>query len=344
MIADLAECLPPPARQHLRKLIDRKDDQLALRRAAYERTQELRKEIVRLETSREIVDKGASPQEAPDLNSFIVDERRPTGLKLRFWQGATIKPPSRDLIDVELAQIDRQIAALREDLQRVEAKHTLADASCQRTAGLINAIGIWLEGLPAGVMLTEVKPNVGSKHITPELIEERRRRIRELVADLRQIDAAPYTSQCAKEAWRAHVSALAERGRPRMDHLIDRLDLTESPWSLIGVQTNYGPNAEIVDPMSVIAWLNRDHLIAAGEAEIDASADDSVALTDQQRRERFREVLNDLLAAEREEEAMIRAAHFDIDRRPDADPRAVLCLGDNLPAPQRSLSHAALAA
>ena len=65
-------------------------------------------------------------------------------------------------------------------------------------------------------------------------------------------------------------------------------------------------------------------------------ADDQNALTAEQRAEQIGEIDRDRLAIQREEEHWVGKAIEDgmtMLRRPDADPRAVLGLADDMPAP-----------
>jgi hypothetical protein len=77
----------------------------------------------------------------------------------------------------------------------------------------------------------------------------------------------------------------------------------------------------------MVAWLAPDLLTKALFAEIDAVADDNRAMTAVARAERLAELDAQLLAAEQEEEALVRLAldeGMQADRRAKADPRAVL--------------------
>jgi hypothetical protein len=94
---------------------------------------------------------------------------------------------------------------------------------------------------------------------------------------------------------------------------------------------------DFCNTVGLIAWLFRDRLAEMIEREIDELADDKHALDPQQRTERERDLVAQVLETERLEEAMIEAAAADgleIGRRPDADPRAVLQLSGGLPAPR----------
>ena len=73
--------------------------------------------------------------------------------------------------------------------------------------------------------------------------------------------------------------------------------------------------------------------------QIDAIADDANALTEQARTEQIGEIDRDRLAVQREEEHWVGKAidgGMTMLRRPDADPRAVLGLADDMPAPMNA--------
>jgi hypothetical protein len=72
-------------------------------------------------------------------------------------------------------------------------------------------------------------------------------------------------------------------------------------------------------------------MVAALEAEIDAVASDQQAIPAQERADRLAQIAADRLACERREEAVIEAAAEAgtvLERRPDADPRAVLTIAE----------------
>lgn len=83
-------------------------------------------------------------------------------------------------------------------------------------------------------------------------------------------------------------------------------------------------------PTEMLVWLFRDQIRQRIAEEMTAHAPKG-ALAAKQRADRLAEIDRDLLAAEREEEALIvelEAGGFEIVRRPDADPRAVLEIED----------------
>ncbi|MFL9827205.1 hypothetical protein [Rhodoplanes sp. SY1] len=338
--------LPPAARDLVRRMRDALEDKRAIDRSAGDRMAELHKRMQRLTARRQAIELGVGLGTRTLGTHISADETGGTGL-LMTGVGPSYTPPTKAEIAAALAPIDVELAQLAEEYGRVETRRDLARASEQRLGGLLNALENWLQKMPADVKLTEYRAGgllttaPAPIRITPEQIETKRRRIRELLADLRATDAAPMLAADAKAVWRDQLEQLAERGRPSVYPAIERREAIEFPKQII---INYrGADQEIPDAHVLVAWLMKDQLAAAVDAEIDANADDAAALSTHARRARFREILSDLLAAEREEEALIAAAGFDIDRRPDADPRAVLGLASDLPAPRRELFHAELA-
>ena len=87
--------------------------------------------------------------------------------------------------------------------------------------------------------------------------------------------------------------------------------------------------SETADAVALIAWLHRDVLISALDAEIDIEADDTGALSHEAREKAEAEVMGDLLAVEREEAAFVFAAWGNglaCEHRSDCSPLALLGL------------------
>jgi hypothetical protein len=86
--------------------------------------------------------------------------------------------------------------------------------------------------------------------------------------------------------------------------------------------------------VGAIAALLRDRILADLEKEIESIADRMPpSMTDEQQRAEGRRLRNELRALEREEEALIVAEEArgnHIERRPDADPAAVLGIPDGI--------------
>jgi hypothetical protein len=98
-----------------------------------------------------------------------------------------------------------------------------------------------------------------------------------------------------------------------------------------------GMVATVVDSVAMLAWLHRDAMIASIKREIAAAADDDSALSDADRETALAQIKRDKLATEREDVALVNLANSQGGRvlfRGDTDPRALLGLDENAPAPR----------
>lgn len=232
----------------------------------------------------------------------------------------------------KLDRATRELAKRREKLDAVSERYG-------RVGGLVEDIERWLKALPADLTITEHRETIKFKKGERAADVEKIRAERDaLLQQLSAVRTAPRPSDQVKAAVRAQVEALAKIGKPDVTGALNHgeevhwptapLDLrligTEAP----GVVGGSAPNA-----LAVLAWLHKNALLAAIEAEIDANANDEAALTDEQRAAREKQLLAQILENERREEAAIVAAGGAILRRREADPRAVLGLAD-MPAPE----------
>ena len=136
---------------------------------------------------------------------------------------------------------------------------------------------------------------------------------------------------------------MAERGQPSALPLIESQD-----GSICWAERSYSDAviggrliSAVGDPsaLPLLFWLHRDAIVAKIEQQIDAVADDANSLTERERAEQIGEIDRDRLAVQREEEHWIGAAvdaGMTMLRRPYADPRALLGLADDLPAPMNT--------
>lgn len=144
---------------------------------------------------------------------------------------------------------------------------------------------------------------------------------------------------------RRYVDALAEAGAPAIHHVIEagvqRIDWPADELTQVAHQFGQGQfcKQEALPAVAFTAWLNPDALYAALCRDVDAESDDKAALSAEDRFKRQATIAADRLANEREEEYWVeqaRATGISIARRPDADPRAILNLASDLPAPEDS--------
>lgn len=242
--------------------------------------------------------------------------------------------PSDPRVVAEQAKADR----LATEIGRLSAISDARSARRQELQRLVSSLDAWLSRQGGRELVAYVgpAPKLGRGETASDAVERCRRRLRELRADLARIEAAPIPSSVAKEKARAEVMRLAAQGRPNVAAMVEAGQKIEWPLARTDVSAwregRPDPNVPLVravDPVALAAWLDPDALLAALEREIDELADDEAALSDEARAAKRTEILADLLAVERDEEAFIlqaAASGAEILRRPDADPRAVLGL------------------
>ncbi|WP_338821598.1 hypothetical protein [Bradyrhizobium septentrionale] len=344
---ELLSRLPERALMKWRALEQEREEVWVLGRDIAERFPRISQRLRQLEV--QLADRRQNPQRASstsaaELNvierNFAAEQAHP--LMMRTGRTASTTPRTSE---AEIKALEDEVAALTEERQRIDERQQLYNAKRQSIGTLQASIGAWLSALPAAIMIDEhdAKPRDKLRDVTSDLIEQRRRRVRELHADIRRIDAAPYPSGVVKDQVRQRIETLAARGEPGFDAVIEYID-REIDWPMQTIRLLRERDVHIPDALGLVALLLKDQLIALAENRIDAIADDSQALTDAARGEQFKTLFADLLEAERNEEAAVSAATFQVIRRTDADPRAVLGLASSLPGPKRDgLVHARLA-
>jgi hypothetical protein len=223
------------------------------------------------------------------------------------------------------------------DLDRLNARYERARALWEPAARIRKVVEDWVRGLPPGTTVedaptSEAKANGKAEDLLGGL-EKLRRRARELRADLHRVESAPQLSAVAKQRMVEQVEALAVRGRPTVSLLIEHAD-REILWPqtniqsmIYGAQTPSFAAAETPDTLALFAWLHRDRLVAALEAEIDGEADDAAALSHEDRERQAAEIQSDLLELEREESALVwrgLSSGMPVEHRADCGPQAIL--------------------
>ncbi|TGS89476.1 hypothetical protein EN817_03810 [Mesorhizobium sp. M3A.F.Ca.ET.174.01.1.1] len=157
-------------------------------------------------------------------------------------------------------------------------------------------------------------------------IDAARAEIDRLKAERDAAYIAPHPSSSAKARVRAEIEALAKRGMPNLLPAVHhgepvgwkrtKLDLTNPP-----AQTPV--TGQGIDVLGLLAWVFGYEIIAALDTAIDEVADDTNAMTDEQRTAALTRLASDILDAERAEVAMVAAAG--VEHRADSvDIRALL--------------------
>jgi hypothetical protein len=197
-------------------------------------------------------------------------------------------------------------------------------------------------GKPGGTKLVEVAPldvsEMVKKGETPAAALDRLNyRRRELDADAHRVRSAPYPSGDCRAKAHATIDALAERGRPSVDGLIEHdgaLAMPQSEMALPliaigkdGTSIIGDARGTVDDALALVVWLHKGALVKAIDKLIDEDSDDSSALTATDRAVKLAEIASDKLMCERHEAALLwhmreqgDAAEF----RVDADVLGVL--------------------
>jgi hypothetical protein len=242
--------------------------------------------------------------------------------------------------DARVIAQQRTLDKLTDDAKRLNERSEARAKAWREASGAQAACEAWLKtGKPHGVMLLDFEgpePKLAKSEAgLLDAIENRRRRVRELRADLHRIESAPFPSSHVKVQMRAQIEALAARGVIDVSPLIEHDD--KIIWPTMRVQStvfNAQPGAVafaegVPDTLALLAFLLKPTLIAALDAEIDAEADDPAALTHEAREVAAAEVMGDLLSVERDESALTWRAmdeRLPVEFRADINPLALLGL------------------
>lgn len=271
---------------------------------------------------------GIHEQETDLRDRKLTIERRIRDLRERpdyRWMDTTA--------NVELEQ--RKLAIVDGDLDHAKERAERCTATWRGLRASVSNLERYLAGLPVGAVIAPfagAAPELRKGETAIVAVERCRRRVRELDADLHRIETAPIPSAEAKALKNAELDNRISRGRPRCSPLIDHGEPVE--WPSVALRSSGRDTVSAIDPVDILAWLFADQLRAKLDAEIDAVADDAAALSTEQRDQQRRQALRDKLTTERDEEAFVRMAIAGgalVMRRPEADPRAVLGLCDELP-------------
>jgi hypothetical protein len=310
---DTSTLLPSRAAEKLRALRDAWEELRTLTQSDVDLYQEL------------LLDRGKAQQRYDSLTNY--------GASIRSGHGGDIYPEDHPSVVAARSELDK----LNARLEALQKRRTNRKES-------FNAIGRLLRRCEAyvaesGTALTPFEmdpPKVPPGELPANAVERLRQRRRELLADLKEITTAPVHSSVVKAKVRAEVEELAERGCPDLYRMIEggkdlRFPQVSETVPVDGfVRIEGAPFisaralVKVPDAIGLIARLFRDQLTAMLEAEVDASADDANALSDDERAEKSGAILDELLGVERLEEAFTELAAGAVIRRGDLDPRAFL--------------------
>ena len=162
-------------------------------------------------------------------------------------------------------------------------------------------------------------------------VEKAGAQVAELKAALHEVASAPPARSEILDAAKAYVDALAARGTPDVVGFVESGGTHPVRFAEAITGRQYPP----IDPVALIAWLDRDRLTERLAAACVETIGDEEGITREERAARTSDLRRQILATERLEEAAtiaaIEAGHT-ITRRPDLDPRVFLELADDMRA------------
>ncbi len=219
--------------------------------------------------------------------------------------GFGLKSDSRQVTEAQ-----RTLGRATEEFERIKQRSETKTAAWQAASGALANAETWLKsGRPSGVLLqdqeTEVPKLAKGENGVLDAIENRRRRVRELRADLHRIRSAPFPSAHAKQQMREQIEALAMQGGPSVSLLIEHDGKIVWPMQMTRSEVRGGERpalafSETLDAVALTCWLHKSALIAALDREIGTESDDPASLSHEAREKAEAEVMGDLLDIERQ--------------------------------------------
>lgn len=302
---EIRDLLPEPARGKYQKLVDDKDAANAVLRPVQDKLNERRSEQERIENRKRQLTHGAR---APNnrvvevTNQIIID------------------------LDKELDAVNREIERLSGELERRSVRW-------RGLASLVHKLTLHIAKLPDDLEIAVAKPIENTAGPSSfEMIEAARDTVATLKADIHETMSQTITRAQAKLQMRKQLRDVAENGRPDLDLLI--ANGGQIAWPRTRTSTFRGVDVVALDDaVALLVWANESAIVKALDKEIDSLLAEDSGLSDADRAARLTTLYADLLKNERMEESLIEAAELlgmDVMRRPDADPRAVLGLADDV--------------
>lgn len=216
----------------------------------------------------------------------------------------------------ELASMDQELARLQGRLTDLQEQHRkLANLVANIKHWLLGATGTYEMAKPSRLMTEATKA-------TPaQAVSNLRAQIKALAAERVRVLQAALPAADIKKLASAYIAAQRERGRPKITFDHGRPFQVDFNTSVEGAWTAK------LDIGAALAWLDSDAFEKRLHEDIDMLPKPALAMSADERAAKLLELEAELLAREREEEALIEVSEEEgaaLLRRLDADPRAVL--------------------
>ena len=231
-------------------------------------------------------------------------------------------------LEIDLRQLDAKMRAAGGAYDERSARWTAVNRVVQR-------IEAYVGDLPTGVTIEPYAGPAPQIRSTPaDAIAMTRARIEDLRAQMVAVQTAPLPAADQVKRAVAQIDEMAARGEP----LLQPDGGIEWPTEYVQMMVTGAPAAvsrEMIDAPALLAWLHREALSKRITALITEQADEA-AVAPADKAPRLAELRANLLTVERLECAAVEMAATD-DYRADTDPRALLGLSSDLPAPRDEL-------
>jgi hypothetical protein len=217
----------------------------------------------------------------------------------------------------EAPNIEFEISRWRGKLDEAQRKHSaLANLNARLRNFITTANAAFDDAKPAQVKIAK------GETITAAAVRVRER-IAALALERRKADRAALTLAELREQAAAHVAQLRERGKPRVTFGHGQ------PFNIIFDAQVEGAWTARQDLAAALAYLDPVSLLQRLIEDIEALPKPPLALTAKARAEKLAALDAELLILEREDEILVEVSEEEgpiVQRRPDADPRAILGL------------------
>jgi hypothetical protein len=224
---------------------------------------------------------------------------------------------------IDMAPIGDNVANHEYELTRLRAKQGEQQARHQARAVINASIKTFLQGLPADAALEPCRPvkvKLEKGETLAMAIDRLRQRIAVIRQEMTRTQQAPPPIAEVKQKAREYIEALQARGRPRIVSTADKFEV-----SFLDPQSY----SSMPDLNAILAWLDPIALAKKLNEEIDSWPKPELSLSLKAKKDRLVMLSMELFEIEREEEALIEKSEIEgpaIPRRPNSDPRAILCV------------------
>lgn len=239
-----------------------------------------------------------------------------------------------------IVQAQDEISRFGATVTRLTARYDELQLAWQAAGRLVNNVERYLKETLRGDVSIRIHsgdmPSLKDGETALDGLERVGRRTRSLQQDKKEVLGSPFPTSMAKKLAREQIAKRVEASRPNVSDLVDCAGAIEFPYTRAALQQHGGSAGvtNVIDPIGLLAWLFPKEFHAAIDREIDAAGDDKHALSPEQRITKLTEIASDILAMEREEVHFAELAG--LLPRFDIDPRAVLGLASDMPAPKRA--------